>query len=509
MDEPPDPVVVDPRPDEQRIERSDEDECLPDAAAVGQRGPWRCDPGGWPTTTSSRSITSSARGGRGRPSPADGRTRRCRSSAAGSSFRSRAGSRRSARQAQPSSSRSTRSNGTRARSCACTTTLRIAKLAVRDDPASGCASGSGFYDGAYFYAIARDPLATGQAHQLLDRGAVLLGSPGVRVARLARERRRRPRLASRSAARRRPARDRGRRRPCEPPRAQARLDAVGRPRVALNPGLVFAVATTRASRWALPVLLAASPRTCAAGVAGRSGCSAALCFVEGAARPRAACDRRLGALAAPASAARRVRRRAGCALVALPARSTSVRSRSAGNARLATPLRRLEAGLSTRRAIVGSGRRHRAARPGGRAVDRRRRPRDPRRSNLRAAAAHRRRARRFSPSAALYACITPNGVQYPKDLIRSSRSCSRCFRSSSRAERLGEPSARRYPRAHLPSRATTRKLKAKSRGQIRASMPGHRVGGAQRPLSPDHVADRRAEALHLLDHEAAVRRAAS
>jgi hypothetical protein len=46
-------------------------------------------------------------------------------------------------------------------------TLPLAKLATRSDPGFRLRTNSGFYDGAYFYAIARDPLATGEAHQLL------------------------------------------------------------------------------------------------------------------------------------------------------------------------------------------------------------------------------------------------------------------------------------------------------------------------------------------------------
>lgn len=57
-------------------------------------------------------------------------------------------------------------------------TLRVAKLAVRDDPRFVLRHGSGFYDGAYFYAIARDPLATGRAHDLLREAPYYWGHPG-------------------------------------------------------------------------------------------------------------------------------------------------------------------------------------------------------------------------------------------------------------------------------------------------------------------------------------------
>jgi hypothetical protein len=55
--------------------------------------------------------------------------------------------------------------------------LPIAKLALKDDPGFRVRHISGFYDGTYFYAIARDPLATGQAHQLLDQAPYYWGHP--------------------------------------------------------------------------------------------------------------------------------------------------------------------------------------------------------------------------------------------------------------------------------------------------------------------------------------------
>jgi hypothetical protein len=48
-------------------------------------------------------------------------------------------------------------------------TLPISKLALRGDPAFRLRTSSGFYDGAFFYAIARDPLATGEAHRLMEQ----------------------------------------------------------------------------------------------------------------------------------------------------------------------------------------------------------------------------------------------------------------------------------------------------------------------------------------------------
>ncbi|HVA31196.1 MAG TPA: hypothetical protein VMU58_07990 [Gaiellaceae bacterium] len=55
--------------------------------------------------------------------------------------------------------------------------LGIARLALADDPAFPLRHGSGFYDGAYFYAIARDPLATGGAHRLLTQAPYYWGHP--------------------------------------------------------------------------------------------------------------------------------------------------------------------------------------------------------------------------------------------------------------------------------------------------------------------------------------------
>jgi hypothetical protein len=55
--------------------------------------------------------------------------------------------------------------------------LPLARLAVRDDPHFLLRGHSGFYDGAYFYAVARDPLALGQAHRLLETPSYYWGHP--------------------------------------------------------------------------------------------------------------------------------------------------------------------------------------------------------------------------------------------------------------------------------------------------------------------------------------------
>jgi hypothetical protein len=56
-------------------------------------------------------------------------------------------------------------------------TLPLAQLALQDDPAFRLRGGSGFYDGAFFYAIARDPVATGEAHRLLREAPYYWGHP--------------------------------------------------------------------------------------------------------------------------------------------------------------------------------------------------------------------------------------------------------------------------------------------------------------------------------------------
>src|SRR5258706_11370391 len=55
--------------------------------------------------------------------------------------------------------------------------LGVAKLAVQDDSTFKLRGESGFYDGAYFYAIARDPIATGDAHHLLNEAPYYWGHP--------------------------------------------------------------------------------------------------------------------------------------------------------------------------------------------------------------------------------------------------------------------------------------------------------------------------------------------
>lgn len=55
--------------------------------------------------------------------------------------------------------------------------LKLAKLARRDQPTFPLRGLAGRYDGAYFYAVARDPLATGQAHTLVPEASYYWGHP--------------------------------------------------------------------------------------------------------------------------------------------------------------------------------------------------------------------------------------------------------------------------------------------------------------------------------------------
>jgi hypothetical protein len=53
----------------------------------------------------------------------------------------------------------------------------LARLARSAQPSFLLRTNSGHYDGAFFYAIARDPLATGRAHRLLPEAAYYWGHP--------------------------------------------------------------------------------------------------------------------------------------------------------------------------------------------------------------------------------------------------------------------------------------------------------------------------------------------
>lgn len=54
----------------------------------------------------------------------------------------------------------------------------MAALARETDPSFAFVPPEGHYDGVYFYAIARDPLARGEAHHLIDRAAYRYGHAG-------------------------------------------------------------------------------------------------------------------------------------------------------------------------------------------------------------------------------------------------------------------------------------------------------------------------------------------
>jgi hypothetical protein len=53
----------------------------------------------------------------------------------------------------------------------------IAPLAVRIDPGFVLVGGQEHYDGVYYYAMALDPLATGEAHELIDQAGYRYGRP--------------------------------------------------------------------------------------------------------------------------------------------------------------------------------------------------------------------------------------------------------------------------------------------------------------------------------------------
>ncbi|MBU6244091.1 MAG: hypothetical protein KGP12_02635 [Actinomycetales bacterium] len=53
----------------------------------------------------------------------------------------------------------------------------IAPLALAHDPGFGLVGGQEHYDGVYYYAIALDPLALGQAHGLIDQAGYRYGRP--------------------------------------------------------------------------------------------------------------------------------------------------------------------------------------------------------------------------------------------------------------------------------------------------------------------------------------------
>jgi hypothetical protein len=333
-------------------------------------------------------------------------------------------------------------------------TIRVSRLAVRDDPAFVLRHGSGFYDGAYFYAIARDPLATGEAHHLLKEAPYYWGHPAygwlawvasgggrpgavpdalLAIGLLA--------MGVAGAA------------------ASALAAAIGWSPwgglvVALNPGLVFAVYSDTSEPLGAALLLLGL----AAYARGRRGWAlgllAALCLVK---EPLV-----LVPLAVAAWELWRSRRPPFVAAAVVPAALWWLYLRlqlgafpfGQGGERLTTPF------LGWERGLVAAARQ--SWNPG---IDT---------AQLGEAAvalivviavaivaaavvACRLRsvvAPAFLAIAALYACITPNGVQYPKDVIRELAVVLTLapFVIAARPAPEDAPSAHRYLRARLPSR---------------------------------------------------------
>jgi hypothetical protein len=332
-------------------------------------------------------------------------------------------------------------------------TLPLAKLALHDDPGFRLRGESGFYDGAYFYAIARDPLATGQAHHLLDEAPYYWGHPAYGW------------LAWLASAGGRPG--------AVPDAllavgllsifvAGAAASLLARALgwspwgglvVALNPGLVFAVSSDTSEPLGAALLLLGL----AAYARGRRGWAvgllAALCFVK---EPLV-----LVPLALAAWELWRTRRPPFVAAAVVPAVLWWLYLRihlgafpfGQGSERLTAPL------AGWKRALFDA-----ASQSWNPGVDT---------AQMGQAAvaliivvglailvagiyALRLRnvvAPAFLAIAGLYACITPNGVQYPKDLIRELALVLTLLPFVLAARAPVEPaSGRKYPRARLPFR---------------------------------------------------------
>jgi hypothetical protein len=332
--------------------------------------------------------------------------------------------------------------------------LGVAKLAVRDDPTFKLRGESGFYDGAYFYAIARDPIATGQAHHLLDEAPYYWGHPAYGWLTW---------LAS------------GGGQPTAIPDALLAIGLLsifiagaaasllaqaigwspwGGLAVALNPGLVFAVNVDTSEPLGAALLLLGLT----AYIRGRRGWAvalfAALCFVK---EPLV-----LVPLAIAAWELWRTRRLPSVGFAVVPAVLWWCYLRvhlgafpfGQGSERLTAPL------AGWKRALLDA-----ASQSWNDGVDT---------AQMGQAAvaliivvglailvtgiyALKRRnvvAPAFLSIALLYACITPNGVQYPKDLIRELALVLTLlpFVLAAKERPAEPPSARRHPRARLPSR---------------------------------------------------------
>ena len=333
-------------------------------------------------------------------------------------------------------------------------TLPLAKLAVHDEPTFPLRHGSGFYDGAYFYAIARDPLATGRAHHLLREAPYYWGHPAYGWLAW---------LAS------------GGGRPGAVPDALLAVGLLsivvagaaasllagavgwspwGGLVVAVNPGLLFGVYSDTSEPLGAALLLLAL----AAYARGRRGWAvcllAALCFVK---EPLV-----LVPLGIAAWELWRTRRATFVAAAVVPAALWWLYLRihlgafpfGQGSERLTAPF------VGWQRALFDAASQSwdpsiDAAQLGQAAV-----------AlivvvalAILVAAVYALRLRSvvapaFLAIATLYACITPNGLQYPKDLIRELALVLTLlpFVLAARATPAEPASARRYPRARLPFR---------------------------------------------------------
>jgi hypothetical protein len=329
--------------------------------------------------------------------------------------------------------------------------LPLAKLALHDQPTFRLRRKSGFYDGAFFYAIARDPVATGQAHHLLDEAPYYWGHPAYGWLSWLASAGGRPRavpdallavgllsifVAGAAAS------------------LLARIlgwSPWGGLVVALNPGLVFAVISDTSEPLGAALLLLAL----AAYARGRRGWAvglfAALCLVK---EPLV-----LVPLAIAAWDLWRMRRPPFVAAAIMPAVLWWLYLRihlgafpfGQGSERLTAPLAGwtrglLDAALQSWKPGADAAQLGQAAVPliivvglailvaGIYAV---------RLRNVVAPA--------YLAVAALYACITPNGIQYPKDLIRELALVLTLvpFVLAARASPAESASARRYRRARL------------------------------------------------------------
>jgi hypothetical protein len=331
--------------------------------------------------------------------------------------------------------------------------LPLAKLAVKDDPSFRLRATSGFYDGAYFYAIARDPLATGEAHRLLNEAPYYWGHPAYGWLAWLASAGGRPRsvpdallavallsIAVAGAAGSLLARAIG-------------WSPWGGLVVAVNPGLVFAVNSDTSEALGAALLLLALT----AYVRGRRGWAiglfAALCFVK---EPLV-----LVPLAIAAWELWRTRRVPLVGAAVVPAALWWIYVRihlgafpfGQGSERLTAPLAGWKRGLldaaSQSWNVAGdTAQLGEAAVPliivVGLAIV------------IAGVYALRLRsvvAPAYLAIAALYACITPNGVQYPKDLIRELALVLTLlpFVLAARETTLEPAFERKYPRARLPS----------------------------------------------------------